>query len=166
MLNRLAVVPHVALCSLQSCFWHASEQYRAVLHCGHTLKSFRWPTTSHPSLTQYGAPSTALLRSSSRISSGFGCPGSPVTHAFRTQCTTLVKTSGGTLHVRSRHGDTDGLHLHMPNLVGVGTVFVHIAGELQAQHDDAHVGSLAAPLHRPPLHTVHGGYVLRRFPVV
>jgi hypothetical protein len=42
-----------------------------------------------------------------------------------------------TLHVPSRHGDTSGLHLHMPNLAGVGNVCVHIAGESQAQIDDA-----------------------------
>jgi hypothetical protein len=42
-LDRLADVPHVALCPpvVQSCFWHTSEQYRAVLHRGHTLKSFK-----------------------------------------------------------------------------------------------------------------------------
>ena len=28
-------------------------QYRADLHCGHTLNSFRWPTALHPSLWQY-----------------------------------------------------------------------------------------------------------------
>ena len=47
-------VPHVTLCPpvVQSCAWHASPQYRAVLHCGQTLKSFRCPTTSHPTFSQ------------------------------------------------------------------------------------------------------------------
>ena len=51
---HILVVPHLALCppAIQSCFWHTSPQYRAVLHCGHTLNTFRRPTTSHPSLWQ------------------------------------------------------------------------------------------------------------------
>jgi len=49
-----ANVPHVALCPpvVQSCLWHASPQYRAILHSGQTLKSFRCPTTSQPLLWQ------------------------------------------------------------------------------------------------------------------
>jgi hypothetical protein len=70
-----------------------------------------------------------------------------------------------TLDVRSRHGDTSDLHLHMPNLAGVETVSLHIAGEFHARLDGALVGSLAEPLHRPPLaardaagaNSVHGG---------
>jgi hypothetical protein len=35
-------VPHLVLCPpvVQSAFWHASPQYREVLHCGQTLNSF------------------------------------------------------------------------------------------------------------------------------
>jgi hypothetical protein len=62
----------------------------------------------------------------------------------------------------------------MPNLAGLGPVCVHLAGELHARLDDALVGSLAAPLHHPPLaarnaagaDSVHGGYILRCAPVV
>ena len=72
----------------QSCSWHTLLQYRAVLHPGQPLNSFRWPLILHPSLMQYTFPSSAILRHVFIMVTASSPP-------FRDQYNTFFNISGG-----------------------------------------------------------------------
>jgi len=83
---------HNRMCHTSPCAHPLSSpvsdtQYRAVLHCGQTLNSFRWPTTSHPSLKQYLPPTSVSWRNTLSFLN-MSCP------PFTNQCTTPAQYIG------------------------------------------------------------------------